>query len=107
MTDTPSQADLELHERIRLDTETIAWKDLAVFYAKGKVIAVHPQLNLAEVAFQISKDNKELVDDLMQRRLMQLMPDHTAQEWFDSNAIVRASVVSPFVLVQKVSSQPT
>lgn len=97
-------SDEELLNRIQLDTESVAWNDLAIFFAKGKVICVDSQLALVDVAFQMSKDNRELIDELMTRRLLFVMTDELAKQWFDNHSVVLASVVSPWVLVQKIET---
>ena len=100
MTTENEQDDSALRHRIQTETATIGFADLAFLYAKGSVVAVHPELNLVDVAVQVSRDNSELIADLMQRRLIHRVTDDIARQWFDENAVVLASVVSPWVLVQ-------
>jgi len=52
-------------ESINLETAKIAWKDLEVYFASGNVIHVSPELDLTNVALQITQDNAEQLKDWM------------------------------------------
>ena len=47
--------------KMNLETARIAWHELQRFFASGSAIYVDPALDLVEVAYQISEDNKEQV----------------------------------------------
>ena len=49
--------------KIISETARINWLELQKFYAAGSVITVEPQLDLVEVAFAFSLDNKTAVAD--------------------------------------------
>lgn len=89
--------------KINLETAKIAWKELQRFFAGGKAIFVNAELDLIEVAFQISEDNASQVAQWMQAGQVARVSDAQAQQWFDANADVWAVVVSPWVLVQRVA----
>ena len=46
---------------VNLETARIAWKELQRYFAKGVAISVSAELDLIEVAYQISEDNKAQV----------------------------------------------
>lgn len=94
----------EALERARLNTETakIAWHELQRFFAQGNAVAVVPQLDLVEVAYQISCDNKAQVEVWMVQQQVGPVSDAQAREWLDANALVWSVVVRPWVLVQPV-----
>ncbi|MHB1590378.1 MAG: DUF2288 family protein, partial [Sulfuricella sp.] len=46
-----------LRAELNRETARIAWKELLRFFAAGTVIAVSQDLDLIEVAIQISNDN--------------------------------------------------
>ena len=48
--------------KVNLETSRIAWKELQRFFASGVAVAVDAELDLVEVAFQFSKDNKAQVE---------------------------------------------
>jgi hypothetical protein len=98
---TKNQKEI-LRAKVNLETSTIAWKDLQRFFASGAAIAVSADLDLVEVAFQISEDNKKQVAQWMADGKVAQVTDEQALAWYEANADVWAVVVSPYVLVQEV-----
>lgn len=88
--------------RINLGTAKIAWKELQRFFAGGKALAVSVELDLVDVAFQISEDNVEQILQWTVAGKLAPVSDEQAREWFEIDALVWAVVVSPWVLVQPV-----
>ncbi|MDP6437898.1 MAG: DUF2288 domain-containing protein [Gammaproteobacteria bacterium] len=91
-------------ERARINGETakIAWQELQRFFARGNAVAVSHRLDLVEVAYQMSADNKEQIEEWMEAGQLVHISDAQASEWYDANALVWAVVVRPWVLVQPV-----
>src|SRR5512140_780127 len=85
---------------VNLETAQIAWRELQRFFASGVAIAVSPELDLIEVAFQVSEDNAEQVAKWMDGGQIARVTDEQALTWYDNDAIVWAVVVRPYVLVQ-------
>ncbi len=85
---------------VNLETARIAWKELQRYFASGVAIAVNPDLDLVEVAYQISEDNAEQVAKWMHAGLVARVSDEQALAWYDADAEVWAVVVRPYVLVQ-------
>ena len=96
---TLSQQEID-RINLNLETSRIAWEELQRFFASGKAIFVSDTLDLIDVAIQISKDNKEQVEQWMEAGLVTPVSDAQAQTWFEANAEVWAVVVRPYVLVQ-------
>lgn len=88
--------------RVKLNQETaqIAWKELQRFFAKGEALAVAADLDLVEVAFQMSEDNAAQIRHWVEAGKLGKVSDAQAAAWFESDALVWAVVVSPWVLVQ-------
>lgn len=86
--------------KVNLETSRIAWKELQRFFASGAAVAVSPELDLVEVAFQISEDNRAQVEQWMAAGLLGRVSDEQAKSWYEADAEVWAVVVSPYVLVQ-------
>lgn len=86
---------------VNLETARIAWKELQRFFASGSAILVGAELDLVEVAFQISEDNKAQVLEWMQSGQLARVPDAQALAWYEADADVWAVVVRPYVLVQQ------
>ncbi|HEX5363690.1 MAG TPA: DUF2288 domain-containing protein [Gallionella sp.] len=85
---------------INLETSRIAWKELQRFFASGAAVAVSPELDLVDVAFQISEDNRSQVEQWLVAGLVGKVTDEQALAWFEADADVWAVVVNPYVLVQ-------
>lgn len=88
-------------EKVNLETSQIAWKELQRFFAGGAAVFVAPDLDLVDVAYQFSIDNKDQVALWMQSNQLALVSDQQATNWFESDAEVWAVVVKPWILVQK------
>ncbi len=89
--------------KMNLETSRIGWRELQRFFASGAAIFVSDELDLVEVAFQISEDNKEQVSAWMDAGQVARVADEQALEWFEGDADMWAVVVSPYVLVQRVA----
>lgn len=86
--------------KVNLETSQIAWKELQRFFAGGTALFVSPELDLVEVAFQMSEDNAIQVQQWASAGKLGKVSDEQALAWFETDAIVWAVVVSPYVLVQ-------
>lgn len=89
---------------VNLETARIGWRELQRFFASGVVISVGTDLDLVEVAFQISEDNKKQVAQWLSESKIGVVADAQALAWHEANAEVWAVVVSPYVLVQEVKN---
>lgn len=87
-------------EKVNLETSQIAWKELQRFFAGGSAVFVASGLDLVDVAYQFSIDNKDQVASWMQNNQIALVSDQQAIDWFESDAVVWAVVVKPWILVQ-------
>ena len=90
--------------KVNLETSRIAWSELQRFFASGVAVAVKTELDLVEVAFQFSKDNKAQVERWLLTGKVGKVSDAQATAWIEANAEMWAVVVSPWVLVQEVNS---
>lgn len=99
MSENQPPVDIE-REKVHLETSQIAWKELQRFFASGQAITVSDQLDLVEVAYQVSKDNKALVEQWMSEHKLGKVSDSQAQQWFESDALLWTVVIKPWVLVQ-------
>lgn len=86
--------------KVNLETAKIAWKELQRFFASGAAIHVSDDLDLVEVAFQMSRDNAAQIRQWMAAGKLGKVTDEQAAEWFEADALVWAVAVSPWVLVQ-------
>ena len=86
--------------KVNEETSQIAWKDLQRFFAGGTIIYVAPELDLVDVAFQMSIDNKAQVEQWLKTRQIAKVSDQQALTWYETDAEVWAVVVKPWILVQ-------
>jgi hypothetical protein len=99
----PQHQDEILRARLNSETARIAWEDLLRFFAAGTVIAVSDELDLVEVAIQISNDNKALIEQWMLEKRVDKVSDAQAKDWLETDANLWAVVVRPWILVQQVN----
>lgn len=97
---TTSKSDF-VRDKVNLETSQIAWKQLQRFFANGSAVFVAPELDLVEVAYQFSIDNKNQVEHWLQNQQIALVSDPQALAWFEKDADVWAVVVKPWILVQE------
>lgn len=92
-------------ERTKLLAETakIPWLELQRFFAAGSVLSVASELDLVDVACAMTADNKAVVAPWVQAGQVGAVSDSQAMEWLETDALVWAVVLSPWVLVQPVA----
>lgn len=98
-----AQPDLqEVHRaKVNLETSRIAWKELQRFFASGVAISVSAELDLVEVGYQFSQDNKQQVERWLLAGKIGKVTDEQAAAWLEADTEVWAVVVSPWVLMQQ------
>ena len=90
-----------LSQDINAETAKIAWSELQRFFAAGRAIHVSMNLDLVEAALQIANDNSARIGQWMDSGEIATVSDAQARDWIDTDAIVWAVVVKPWVLVQE------
>lgn len=90
-------------KEINLETSQIPWHELQRFFASGLAISVDSSVDLVEVAYQFSLDNKVLVGQWINDKKVAPVSDQQALNWYENNTTVWAVVIKPWVLVQDQS----
>jgi hypothetical protein len=98
--------DTELHDKINRETARINWSELERHFANGAVVWVSHELDLVEAALRIAHDDKEHIARWMNEGKLAKVSDAQALAWQATNALLWASVLSPFVLVQEDKAAP-
>ncbi|MCQ8103815.1 DUF2288 domain-containing protein [Methylomonas sp. SURF-2] len=95
-------------EKLKLNQETslICWLELQRFFAAGLAISIEDELDLVEVAYQFSVDNKHQVGEWLKTKRIGPVTDRQAEDWFNRQAEVWAVVVKPWILVQNSTARP-
>ena len=106
MIDELRRQDLDLiRAKINLETARIPWRELQRLFAAGKVLRVAAGLDLVEVACAIEQDELARVEDWTAAGGLGPVGDDEARTWFESDALLWAVVVKPWVLVQQAETQ--
>lgn len=90
----------DIKAKLNLETSRINWHELQTYYARGQVVRVAPELDLLEVAAELTADNKAQFEQWMQKGQVGDVSPEVARTWYDRNAELWAVVVAPWVLVQ-------
>ncbi len=88
-------------EKVNLETAKIHWKELQRFFAKGEAVWISSDLDLVEVGYQFSLDNKTTIQNWLEHKQLALVADEQALRWFETDAELWAVVVKPWILVQE------
>lgn len=88
--------------KVNLETAQIAWKELQRHFASGVTLAVAADLDLVEVACQMSSNNAEQTRKWMAAGKFGKVSDEQAKGWLATDEMLWAVVVRPWVLVQPV-----
>jgi hypothetical protein len=88
-------------EKVNLETSKIAWKDLLRFFASGSALCIASELDLVDVAYQFSIDNKHQVEQWLHNKQLTPVSDQQAINWLEAETEVWAVVVKPWILVQE------
>jgi hypothetical protein len=88
--------------KVNLETAQMPWRDMQRYFAGGAALFVSAELDLVETAFQMSEDNAVLIGQWMSQGQFGKVTDEQARTWLDTDAMLWAVVVSPWVLVQPV-----
>ena len=99
--EAPCEPEEDLRTRLNGETSKIAWNELQKFYAKGRVIGVATEQDLIEVACEVSRDNKEVVEQWLQTGVIFQVDDQMARKWHENKSTHWAVVIAPWVLVQE------
>ena len=99
---TASNHQESVRAKVNQETSKIAWKDLQRFFAAGMALTVSEDLDLVEVAFQVSEDNATRIREWMAAGKFGKVSDEQAVIWFERDELLWAVVISPWVLVQPV-----
>ena len=89
---------------INQETSRIAWRELQRFFASGATVLVRADLDLVEVAFHISEDNKDQIEQWLSDGKIGKVTDEQASIWYEADAEVWAVVVRPYVLIQELKN---
>lgn len=85
---------------ILAQTARIEWPALEKFYAQGKVILIDQTLNLVDVAYDLSINKHDVIEQLIKDGLIQREFNSQAKSWHRDSTEVWCVIIKPWVLVQ-------
>ncbi len=94
------QSPDDIKAKLNLETSRINWHDLQVYYARGHVVKVSPDLDLLDVAAELAADNTARFQQWMTGGQVGDVAPDLARHWYDENTELWAVVIAPWVLVQ-------
>ena len=100
MTQEPST----LYAKLLGETASIRWKELQPFFAKGALLWVEPPLDLIEVAEAVAENDAAKVSAWMDSAQVGKVSESKAIELVESDPLLWAVVVAPWVLIQNRAS---
>lgn len=90
-----------LRAKINGETSRMKWSELQRFFASGAMISVAADLDLVEVAYRIASDDKDAIANWMADSRVARVSDAQAQTWVQTDALLWAVVIKPWILVQQ------
>jgi len=98
-------ADASEREQRRADflaqTAQIAFTDLQRYFAAGRLVKVSDELDLIEVALELSEDNTAQFEQWLAQARLDGVNDEQATAWLAQERVLWAVVADPWVLVQE------
>lgn len=92
-------------QQLNTETSKISWHELQRFFASGLAIDVSSKIDLLEVAFEFSQDNKVKVEQWLKTGVVAAVSDQKALQWYENDQVVWAIVIKPWVLVQEMVAE--
>lgn len=96
-----NEPDQLLRAKLNAETGRLAWKELERHFARGAVIVVEQGVDLVEVAFCISRDDKPGVEAWMAGGQVRRATAEDAMVWNERQSRFWAVVAAPWVLIQE------
>jgi len=95
--------EADQRSKIVAETAKMPWSELQRWFAGGAAIYVAEELDLIDVAWKMSQDNKAALEPWVTSGQVTQVTDQQAVAWLDEDATLWATVVKPWVLVQPIS----
>jgi hypothetical protein len=101
-----TEPDDLLRAKLNAETGRLAWKELERHFARGVVILVAAELDLVEVAFRVSRDDKAAMEAWMAQGQVRRAATEDALAWHEQQSQFWAVVAAPWVLIQELKDAP-
>lgn len=91
----------EKWHQLHAETAAIEWKDLERFFARGNLLRVDSTLDLVDAAHEIATDNKDTIQEWMNKGLLAGVSNDEANLWSKDKTELWSVIVLPWILVQQ------
>ena len=88
------------YARINMETAQITWKELERFFAGGRLISGIDSIDMIKVAQLMEADDVQSIQAMLERKEIERLTDEQAKIWAESDPMLWAVVVKPWILVQ-------
>jgi hypothetical protein len=87
-------------QKLNLETASIEWKDLQLFFAQGKLLVVEPSSDLVKVASLIADNKFKELESLIEQQKIEFVTPKWVKLNCQQDTLLWAVVVSPYVVCQ-------
>ncbi len=98
--DTKAEQEKLQYARINMETAQIGWKELERFFAGGRLISVKDSVDMIRVAQLMEADEVPAIQAMLDKKEIERVTDEQAKIWAESDPLLWAVVVKPWILVQ-------
>jgi hypothetical protein len=92
-----------MEQELCRETAKVKWAEIEQFFANGSLISVDKSLDLIKVAVAMTNDDSDKMQAWMTDKLVLNANDDMALHWHQSELLLWAVVVKPWVLVQEIT----
>ena len=91
---------ISTNDKLNLETATISWKELELFFAKGKLLVIEETMDLVKVASIIASNDTEALSELIEKHDVAFPSTDWVKKHCNPETKLWAVVVSPYVIAQ-------
>ena len=91
---------ISTNEKLNLETAIISWKELELFFAKGKLLIIERSMDLVKVATIIASNDTKAVSELIEKHDVAFATTDWVKKHCNPTTELWAVVVSPYVIAQ-------
>ncbi len=91
---------ISTNDKLNLETATISWKELELFFAKGKLLVIEETMDLVKVASIIASNDTDALSELIERHSVVFATTDWVKKHCKPETEFWAVVVSPYVIAQ-------
>jgi hypothetical protein len=95
-----SEESITTTDKLNLETASIEWKALELFFAQGKLLIVEPNCDLVKIASLIADNSLDALELAIESHQVAFATPTWVKQNCHENTLLWAVVVSPYVIAQ-------